>query len=590
MFPDIIIVEISTNLFLPNNQKLKLNLLSSENKAVLYRFVLLEDNKSAATNALLVLGLSSQRIHIMTQQTTEGIAMPTTAAMPSSSSPIKTTTKIDIPMLPNPWCESTISPSYALGLTFILFVCIIWAASSTLVQYMYNYSSNQDEEDLVTPFLVTYIGVALFTILLPLKLCRTQFSSHNDGGSSSSLSSTTATATTNQRPIFQTTDFLNWHDFLCATDQAIFITESFDPTSLYPHLEQPPVYWTNSQHFITAAKIAPVWFFTNWCYNRALALTSIASSTTLASTTSAFAFVLEVCLGHEQFGWAKMLGVLFGISGSTLTGIHDARAEGDSEGDAWGGSRDRVVGDIVAILAAIGFATYAVQIRVLFPEHARYSMKVILGYIGVINVVVLSPIALVHILRQRNGLDLTVIAMAVIRGLFDYVLSEYLFFRAVLLTSATVTSVGLGLTIPMAFVADFIMGMQNIVSIFSMSGAACIFIGFLLVNVDASDPGMIEQERRQRMLEYQDMEDDQPPPTSMPPRRSPPPATTKHNRSSSLLATNHDDDDEDYEMKFPQSYYDTHTERQEPNQSTEHPSLRHKIPSLLDMSGSMSMT
>jgi drug/metabolite transporter (DMT)-like permease len=139
-------------------------------------------------------------------------------------------------------------------------------------------------------------------------------------------------------------------------------------------------------------------------------------------------------------------------------------------------ANDRLIGDLVAMLAALGFATYAVQIRTLFPQHARYSMKVILGYIGAINTIALSPLAIYHVLHKPNGMDSRIVALAMLRGLFDYVLCEYLFFRAVLLTTATVASVGLGLTIPMAFLADYILGMENLATVYSIGGALCILI------------------------------------------------------------------------------------------------------------------
>jgi solute carrier family 35 protein F5 len=360
-----------------------------------------------------------------------------------------------------PTClKGRISPSYALGLTFIVVVCIIWALSSTLVQYMYSYSSEDEEDEQVSAFLVTYIGVSLFTLFLPLKLCRKSFPKH---------------------PVLQTADLFHFHQLIETSDQMIDIVESFDPTLLYLHV-QDTVYWTNSQHFFTAAKIAPVWFLTNWCYNSALSLTSMSSSTTLASTTSAFAFGMEVFMGEERFGLYKLAGVIMGLLGTSLTGVHDSLHPDE---DA---ANDRLIGDFVAVLAALGFATYAVQIRTLFPDNARYSMKVILGYIGAINTIALSPLAIYQVLHKPNGMDSRIVALAMLRGIFDYVLSEYLFFRAVLLTSATVASVGLGLTIPMAFLADYILGVENFASVYSIGGALCILIGFLLVNVPSSDP------------------------------------------------------------------------------------------------------
>ena len=227
-------------------------------------------------------------------------------------------------------------------------------------------------------FLVTYIGVSLCTLFLPFKLCQNTFPNH---------------------PVLQTADLFHCHEcWMQACDQMIGIVDSFDPTLLYPlqHVQQDTVYWTNSQYFVAAAKIAPIWFLTTWCYNLALSLTSIPSSTTLASTTSAFAFGMEVCMGQERFGRYKLAGVLMGVLGTSLTGIHDYL---HPEEDA---ANDRLIGDVVAMLTALGFATYAVQIRTLFPEHARYSMKVVLVYTGAINTIaLLSPMAVYQVFGHQ---------------------------------------------------------------------------------------------------------------------------------------------------------------------------------------------
>jgi hypothetical protein len=55
------------------------------------------------------------------------------------------------------------SMKYGLGLFYILLVALIWALSSVLVQYMYNAYAFD------SPFLLTYIGVSLFTWPLPMK-------------------------------------------------------------------------------------------------------------------------------------------------------------------------------------------------------------------------------------------------------------------------------------------------------------------------------------------------------------------------------------------------------------------------------------
>ena len=68
-------------------------------------------------------------------------------------------------------------------------------------------------------------------------------------------------------------------------------------------------------------------------------------------------------------------------------------------------------------------------------------------------------------------------------------------------------SVGLGLTIPMAFMVDYALGVVNVASIYTIGGALSILIGvLLLVNVSSPDPdtnveGILPEDQPQIMEE-----------------------------------------------------------------------------------------
>lgn len=74
---------------------------------------------------------------------------------------------------------------------------------------------------------------------------------------------------------------------------------------------------------------------------------------------------------------------------------------------------------------------------------------------------------------------------------FQWILSDYLWARAVVLTSATIATVGLGLTIPLAFISDLLwMGQpgDQVVTVSSIIGALSVLAGFVLVNIgDAAE-------------------------------------------------------------------------------------------------------
>lgn len=272
-----------------------------------------------------------------------------------------------------------------------------------------------------------------------------------------------------------------------------------------------------------ACKIAPVWFVANWAYNNSLAYTSITSSTVLASTGSLFTFLFAVMSKDESYTTLKLVGVLFGVTGSILTGLHDVHNTPTTSSSSYNGTTittngailsvagpsgmphhvdvfqhdafasHAIWGDALGLLSAVGYGAYAVMIRLYCPhedskaEKQTMSMQLLLGYIGLVNAISLSPVAIYILLFQDTtvsiGLTWIVFGYLVAKGMLDNVLSDYLWARAVVLTSATVATVGLGLTIPLAFVSDLITGHGNILDATSIMGAIAVLAGFILVNI-----------------------------------------------------------------------------------------------------------
>jgi len=350
-----------------------------------------------------------------------------------------------------------LSRSYSLGLVFIVLVALIWAASSVLVQYLYS------DQSFHSPFLLTYVGTSLFTLWLPTRYITAWFSRRFFQRNSLELQ-----AMTPYQNISGAQEV--------ASEEQPFQSEDID--------DQVIEHWTNEQHMRTAIYIAPVWFIANWTYNASLAYTSITSSTVLASTGSLFTFLFAVLLRDERFGWIKLAGVLLGVTGSVLTALHDA---GSSDQACVNDCEHGLFGDFLGLVSAVGYGAYAVQTRVMCPHNEElYSMQLLLGYIGLFNMVVLSPFVIWQLL---GGIELTLLVFGflVVKGLFDNVLSDYLWLRSVILTNATVATVGLGLTIPLAFASDLLLGKSSVMSVGSVLGALAVLAGFILVNVGNND-------------------------------------------------------------------------------------------------------
>ena len=375
-----------------------------------------------------------------------------------------------------------LSRAHALGLFFIVLVAIMWAASSVLVQYLYS------DHSFHSPFLVTYIGVSLFTLWLPaeqlikwVRKCIGPWCSSDD---EDDIADADASETESITASYHNNSSLQRDDR--EEEEVHFNNIQADPILL----AEAKLPWTDEQHMRAACCIAPVWFLANWTYNASLIYTSISSSTVLASTGSLFTFLFAVLTKDESFGSIKLLGVILGVCGSCLTTLQDTHSSSAASSlistdgiDDVSSMKNPLLGDILGLISAVGYGAYAVQTRLLCPhDESLYSMQRLLGYIGLINLVVLSPVA-IWLLVGHVKLSAVVFWFLVVKGLFDNVLSDYLWLRAVLLINATVATVGLGIAIPFAFAADIVLGKEDVLSSGAVLGALAILAGFLLVNL-----------------------------------------------------------------------------------------------------------
>jgi solute carrier family 35 protein F5 len=118
------------------------------------------------------------------------------------------------------------------------------------------------------------------------------------------------------------------------------------------------------------------------------------------------------------------------------------------------------------------------------PNEEVLSMQLLFGYIGVINTIMLGPIVLgmsAAGVLTLHGLTGVVAAWIIVGALFNNVLSDYLWARSIVLTSPTVATVGLSLTIPLAFLSDFLLG-KGTAGYLSGFGAVFVVFGFVFVN------------------------------------------------------------------------------------------------------------
>jgi solute carrier family 35 protein F5 len=132
--------------------------------------------------------------------------------------------------------------------------------------------------------------------------------------------------------------------------------------------------------------------------------------------------------------------------------------------------------------------------RLFCPQNEDlYKMQLLMGYIGLFVAVPCAPRAMYLASKVWHELTGSIMACIALKGLLDFVLTDYLLFRSVVLTSATVATVGLGLTIPMAFAADLIFQPETVISSYSIAGAILVGLGFLSV-LDKDEVEVVKEE------------------------------------------------------------------------------------------------
>ena len=209
-----------------------------------------------------------------------------------------------------------------------------------------------------------------------------------------------------------------------------------------------------------AMEFSVIWFIANWTFVAALAFTSVASGTTLGSTSGLFTLILGSLCGIDTFSFWKLFAVVLSFTGVTLVTFVDH----DKSNTPMSLSKP-LWGDVLALVSALCYAGYVTFLKLRIGSEDRISMPLFLGCVGAFNLVAFWPVGL---LLHFAGIELLSwpndgLTMA---GLFFNmcitVVSDFAYLVAILKSSPLLTTIGLSLTIPMAVCVDAI---QNAMSL-----------------------------------------------------------------------------------------------------------------------------
>ncbi|KAK4419482.1 putative vacuolar membrane protein [Sesamum alatum] len=380
---------------------------------------------------------------------------------------------------------------WVLGLIYIFAVAAIWIAASFVVQSVVDGG--------VSPFLVTYICDSLFVLLIPLvEIVRYLEDNHWSWLFWRKREDTNLQESRVAEEKVLLRDYEAGAQANGLKSDVIVLKENdidhHKEGEVMPEPHGVPEYvgcpgldakgrWTRRRTAKVSLLICPFWFLAQLTFNLSLKYTSVTSNTILSSSSSLFTFLVALVFLGEKFTWLKLISVLLCMGGTIVVSLGDSKAGSNLV------ASNPVIGDILALASSAFYAIYTTLLRHKLPDEddeaqGRVSMAQVLGFLGLFNLLIFLPVALIlefsklenfHILSRRD------LGLIVGKGLLDNVLSDYLWAKAVILTTTTVATAGLSIQVPLAAIVDSLTG--NAPHLLEYIGAAVVMVGFTVLNI-----------------------------------------------------------------------------------------------------------
>ncbi|VUG16747.1 DEBR0S1_24652g1_1 [Brettanomyces bruxellensis] len=375
------------------------------------------------------------------------------------------------------------SQDWSLGLFFLLCVVLLWVLSSFLLNDLFEkgiYSK---------PFLITWINTSAFTFYLIPYYLRYHLNKLSENSPIvrvlSSISSSAGQESRDQNDI---------NDDIEAEAEA-FDAEAANIESSNENNDNISMSGTSALIIVDSHKPEPLtfletihlsfwfcilWFVSNLLNNASLIFTSVSSQTILASTSSFFTIVIGYFTSLELLSKTKLISIALSIAGIILVTSNDNPVKNEAAEQAimWG--------NLLALAGALCYGVYSILLKLNVKEDSRIDMKLFFGFVGLFNFLLLWPPLIIMNKLGYERLELPPNKSVYIIIIFNCIasfLADFLWARAMLLTSPLTVTVGLSMTIPVAMVCDFIFNLKWNSSVYII-GAMLICASFYMVNKD----------------------------------------------------------------------------------------------------------
>lgn len=364
---------------------------------------------------------------------------------------------------------------HAIGVTLAIVVAILWVLSSELVQIVLGDPTLKYKK----PYFVTYVSVSAFVFVL-LGFVRPSWRA--------ALHSPPASTAGEQSYLQLESELLSPPASTPGTACSVSLNDSIgssNPATVEPfEVEDPeseegqiPAY-NAKQVFAIALVIAPFFFLSDWTYTVGLAMTSVASSSTISTLTALFTLVIGACMKVERFSFVKLFAAFATIGGVAVISSYDSKLQEH-------GQRN-LMGDLINILSAFIYALYTTILKYKSGPPGALDVAMLFSFIGVATVFGAVPGLFLLNLTGWEKFELPSVKVAWMlfgNALIGTVLSDFLWAKSIVLTTPMIGTLALSLTVPLSVIIDYFFRGVSF-SLPYLVGVTMVLFGFVIVNVD----------------------------------------------------------------------------------------------------------